>query len=122
MGVREAEPQLLITVTRSGGFGGIMRTWTARVREADADDWRPLVRKGVPTEATPGSASDGDAMPRSNPPTPAGADRFVWTVRVRDGQDKRSLRCSEADLTDAARDLIDRVRSTPGSAGRSAVS
>lgn len=118
---READAQLQITVTRSGGFGGIMRTWTARVEGADADAWRPLVRKGVPVETTAvGVDRDGTAG-RQQTAAPAGRpDRFIWTVLVRDGDDKRRLRCSETDLTPAARDLIERVQQAPGSPGGSA--
>lgn len=107
---RDDEPQLLITVTRSGGFGGIRRAWTVTLDGAEAEQARPLLEQAVPeTDArlpAPGARRGG--MP----------DRFVWTIVVRDGSDERTLRCSEADLSDAARDVIARVKAAPGSRTR----
>lgn len=157
-----ADPQLVITVTRSGGFAGLMRVWEVRVADGEpqADRWRAMVAPlatsseadGVPDlpdedarehddagagtddvsgdvgdrtppaeDRTPPAedrtpAPDGpspltdDPAKLATPRAPRGADRFVWTIVVVDDPDRWTLRCTENDLTDDARTLIDAVR------------
>jgi len=83
---------VLITVTRSGGFAGVRRTWY--VESDESDGWPPLV----------------EACPWREEPDPSGADRFVWHIEVRAPAPAREARLPEEAVQGPWRELVDRVR------------
>ncbi|MEU1972422.1 protealysin inhibitor emfourin [Microbacterium sp. NPDC019599] len=90
-------PALVVAVTRTGGFAGLTRVWTAEPREDEASTWIALIGR-CPWDET----LDLD---------PQGADRFQWSIRARCGPDDDR----EAELPDRAvqgpwRELVDAVR------------
>ncbi len=89
-----------MTVTRTGGFAGLRRTWHAQPDTADAPQWIALI------DGCPWDAADPT---RAVPPT--GADRFVWHVDARCGDDAREAALADPDVRGPWRELIDAVRS-----------
>ena len=92
-----ADPALVVAVTRTGGFAGLTRRWTAEPREDEAPVWIDLIARCPWDER-----ADVE---------PGGADRFVWRIRAQCLPDEER----EADLPDRAvtgpwRDLVDAVR------------
>ncbi|WP_243076897.1 protealysin inhibitor emfourin [Microbacterium sp. SS28] len=90
-------PALVVAVTRTGGFAGIARAWTAEPREAEAPEWMALIAR-----------CPWDERLESDP---RGADRFQWSIRAQCGPEEDR----EAELPDRAvqgpwRDLVDAVR------------
>lgn len=86
-----------ISVTRSGGFAGITRRAEVNTSALpDPDGWQALV-------------SRVDLAEYRDEPTRQ-PDRFVYTVDI----DGTSAHFGETDLTDALRELIDRVFATAG--------
>ncbi|WP_208324034.1 protealysin inhibitor emfourin [Diaminobutyricimonas sp. TR449] len=79
-----------ITVTRSGGFGGLTRSWSIEI-SGDEDEWRDLVAHLPWDEVHPA------------PPQP---DRYVYRVRCA----RREATIPEQQLTGPWRELVDRVR------------
>lgn len=88
-----------VTVTRTGGFAGLRRTWHAQPERADAPQWIALI------DGCPWDAADPD---RDIPPT--GADRFVWHVDARCGDAAREAALADPEVQGPWRDLIDAVR------------
>ncbi|CAN5118223.1 hypothetical protein BH09ACT6_BH09ACT6_14690 [soil metagenome] len=130
-------PLMRVSVVRSGGFAGVIRTWHADATdEAEAADWRKLLDSCTwndeaavsetpvltPPVCTHPSAAPPEATPRA-PMTPEaappGADRFVYRISVvsatpagsisRSDHDREAT-LSESQLTGPWRDLIDRVK------------
>jgi len=93
------EVVLLITVTRSGGFAGLRRTWRAQADSSAAPQWRALL------DECPWDAADP-----TRPLPPSGADRFVWRVEARCGEEARAAALAEPDVQGPWRQLIDAVR------------
>lgn len=94
-----------ITVTRTGGFAGLRRTWTA---EADADGaapWLSLI-----------DGCDWDAASSLNDLVPTGADRYIWVLDARWHDTAREAALTEPDVTGPWRDLVDAVRDARNSA------
>jgi hypothetical protein len=89
-----------VTVTRTGGFAGLRRTWRAQPDTADAPEWIALI-DGCPWDA----ADPTRAVP------PAGADRFVWHVDARCGDAAREAALADPEVQGPWRELIDAVRS-----------
>jgi hypothetical protein len=97
------DPRLVavaVTVTRTGGFAGLRRTWHAQPEAMDAPQWIALI-EGCPWEA---------ADP-TRPLDTAGADRFVWHVDARCGDAEREAALADPDVRGPWRELIDAVRS-----------
>lgn len=88
-----------ITVTRSGGFAGLRRTWAAEADTAGAPQWIALL------EECPWDAADP-----TRPLPPYGADRFVWRVDARCGEDARAAALADPEVQGPWRELIDAVR------------
>lgn len=93
------EPHLVITVTRTGGFAGIARTWHA---EAPPAAYAPLSRlvAACPWEDDP-------------PGVRGRADGFTFLVDVVDGPTTKSQTLPEQAVTGAWENLIDAVRAAP---------
>ena len=88
---------LLVAVTRTGGFAGITRVWTAEPVDDEASEWIALISRCPWDERL-----DLD---------PHGADRFQWSIRAQCAPDEER----EAELPDRAvtgpwRELVDAVR------------
>lgn len=79
-----------ITITRSGGFAGLKRTWSIEL-SGDEEDWRELL----------GSLPWDEVRPA--PPQP---DRYVYRVRCA----PREVTIPEQQLTGPWRELVERVR------------
>ncbi|WP_104167913.1 protealysin inhibitor emfourin [Arthrobacter sp. SX1312] len=96
-----------IQITRSGGVGGLTRTWSLEVSRAEAEQrWLPLAE--AEAEASPG---EGVRQPD------AARDRFTYRITV--GYTEVSV--PESRLAEPWRELIDRARAaarTPPAPGR----
>ena len=84
-----------ITVTRSGGFAGLTRKWSATVtEEAETKQWRELLDQLPWDQVT------------SKPAEPAEPDRFIYRVRCAN----RQAVVPEQRFTGVWQQLLDRVR------------
>lgn len=93
---RPAEP-VVVAVTRSGGFAGLTREWTAEPAPEDAPVWVDLIER-CPWD---------DPLDRD----PAGADRFVWSIHATCGDAaERAADLPDRALTGPWRALVDAVR------------
>jgi len=98
-----------IVVERTGGFAGIGRQWSVTASADDAQ-WRALI------EACPWDrAGDKDRAPAAES-TPAGADRFSWSVVARCGEEERRVELAEQEVSGAWRELIEAVRTAAAGA------
>ena len=88
---------VVVTVVRTGGFAGLRREWTAAPSPAEASHWRALI------DGCPWGDADGDA-------DDAGADRFVWRIDARAGDDERSAAVPETRLDGPWKSLVDEVQ------------
>ncbi|WP_396600193.1 protealysin inhibitor emfourin [Frigoribacterium sp. R86507] len=88
-----------VTVSRSGGFAGLTRSWSVDVdSEPDTESWLVLI----------------DQVPWSQAPASAQAvqpDRFVWVITA-ETRPTRKAKLPEQQVTGPWRELVDRVRST----------
>lgn len=82
--------RILVRVTRSGGFAGLTREWTAEA----TDSRDPLVEL---VEACP--------WRRPITPDPHSRDRFTWRIEVR-GDLRRTATLPDAALDGPWRDLV----------------
>lgn len=92
--------ELVVTVLRTGGFGGVRRCWRAEPPAADRSEWAVLIDQ-CPWDAdatTPVPVSSG--LP----------DRYVWSIHARAGEQQHSADVGEAALTGPWRELVERVR------------
>ncbi|WP_217178817.1 protealysin inhibitor emfourin [Streptomyces sp. AC495_CC817] len=78
------DDQFVIAVVRTGGIAGLRRRWSVEPPPSDTGDWIALI------ESCPWDA------PR---PDTEGADRFVWSIRVRTPSERL-----EQELPDTALD------------------
>ncbi|KQZ82153.1 hypothetical protein ASD56_14815 [Microbacterium sp. Root166] len=93
-------------MTRSGGFAGMTRRWSAVPPPAQAPEWMALIAQ-CPWDAAPAAPGRDDA-PRE---PSAGADRFTWWIHVRLGEaSEREAELPDQDLVGAWRELVDAVR------------
>ena len=110
---------MLVIVTRSGGFGGLRRTWSVLIDEQpDAADWLVLLAE-LPWDDVP--------------PQPPQPDRFVYVIRyerqsgapvARDTASRplatdppeREATLAEQQLQGPWRELVDRVRTANSAA------
>jgi hypothetical protein len=88
-----------VTVTRTGGFAGLRRTWHAEPDTAETPQWIALI-DGCPW----------DAADPARDLAPIGADRFVWHVDARCGDAAREAALADPEVQGPWRDLIDAVR------------
>jgi len=88
-----------VTVSRSGGFAGLTRSWSVDVdAEPDTESWLVLIDR-LPWSQAPGARQ------------PTQPDRFVWVITA-DSRPTRKARLPEQQLTGPWRELVDRVRTT----------
>lgn len=81
-----------VTVTRSGGFAGLSRTWAVTVDDQpDAESWNNLLDRLPWTEGAKAA------------PQP---DRYVYEIRY----SRRRVTLPEQQLTGPWRELVERVR------------
>lgn len=111
-----ADAPVEVAVTRSGGFAGITRRWRAEPPPAEASQWRELIGQ-CPWDAAPavrsGKGSETDGIPVADTGTKErpGADRFVWGIYARCGEDvERETELADDELVGAWRELVDAVR------------
>lgn len=83
---------LTISITRTGGFAGVRRSWLLEVEnEPEVQEWCDIV----------------DACPWDDRPRPtAGADRYLYRIAA----DGREATVPEAQLVGPWRELVNRVR------------
>ena len=93
---RGSDLVVIVTVTRSGGIAGIRRSWRAQAAEDEASPWIARIQE-CPWDA----ARLGRVQ---------GADRFVWDVDARCGEDERQAELADSDVRGPWRELIDAVR------------
>ena len=102
----QAAAPVEVAVTRSGGFAGMTRRWSAVPPPAQAPEWMELIAQ-CPWDAAP-AAPGRDDSPRE---PGAGADRFTWWIHVRLGEaSEREAELPDQDLVGAWRELVDAVR------------
>jgi hypothetical protein len=93
-----------VAVTRTGGFAGLQRRWHAVPHDSESSQWVTLIRQ-CPWGESAGS-HDGNADP-----APSGADRFVWLINARCGDDlDEQAELADEQVTGAWLALIDAVR------------
>ena len=97
-----------IVVTRSGGFGGLTRTWSLEVSRTEAEQrWLPLAEAQVEDQGGehPDSLVDDQAAKAA-----AGGsvqrDRFTYRIAI----GYTEVQLPESELDDAWRELVDRAR------------
>ncbi|KHK98865.1 hypothetical protein LK09_08355 [Microbacterium mangrovi] len=97
-----AQPAVVVTVVRSGGFAGIRRRWEAAAGGDAAPRWIALI----------------DDCPWDQPPPhSAGADRFVWRISVSWSRaDDRSVELPEDALTGPWQKLVEEVQAAADAA------
>ncbi len=113
-----------IEITRSGGFGGLTRTWSLEVSRTEAEQrWLPLAQAEAaddpsddPAESSEVTATGAATGAPAGAAAPRGGDRQRdrFTYRIAIGYTEVHL--SESHLADPWRELIDRARAaTPAS-------
>jgi len=86
---------VVIAVVRTGGIAGIRRRWRVTASQDEAGQWLALI----------------DSCPWDSPaPDPDGADRFVWSIRVRTPSDRREQDLPDTALDGPWRELVEAVR------------
>jgi hypothetical protein len=92
----EGSPPVVVAVTRTGGFAGLTKAWTAEPREDEASVWSELI-----------SRCPWDEPARTDPHS---ADRFQWNIRAQCGPDEdRRADLPDRALTGPWRELVDAV-------------
>lgn len=87
---------VVVTVIRSGGIAGRRRQWRAQPAPDDTPRWKTLV------DSCPWDDAGGES---------AGADRFVWIIRVADGRvPPREAELPDSRLDGPWRELVEAVR------------
>ena len=97
----QPDPELWVTVVRSGGFAGLVRRWSVEPEPDRAPVWEQLIL------ACPW---DHAAAPSAQDAPPAGADRFQWEVCASRRGDTRRAALPDQQLTGPWRELVDAVR------------
>lgn len=90
---------IAVTVTRTGGFAGMRRTWRAQPDRTEAPQWIALI-DGCPW----------DAADPNRDIVPTGADRYMWHVDARCGDSAREAALADPEVQGPWRALIDAVR------------
>lgn len=91
----QADADVVIAVVRSGGIAGISRRWRVEAEPAEATSWITLI-ESCPWDDDPG--------------TPSGADRFVWSIRVRTPVERRERELPDSELAGPWLTLVQAVR------------
>lgn len=86
--------RVVIAVVRTGGIAGIRRRWRVEPDPDEAGDWIALIER-CPWDEAPGGS---------------GADRFVWSIRVRTPSERREQELPDDALDGPWRELVDAVR------------
>jgi hypothetical protein len=102
-----------VSVSRGGGFGGLVRTSTADTDRLSARDGRQLTALVKRAGLAGGPAPAREAPPEPGPKEP-GPDRFIYAVIVEDQGQTRQARFSERSLPAEVRNLISWVGSVSG--------
>lgn len=89
------DAQVVIAVARTGGIAGIRRRWRVEAPREEAGDWIALI------DSCPWDAPAADGI---------GADRFVWSIRVRTPSERHAQELPDAALDGPWRELVDAVR------------
>lgn len=87
--------RVVIAVVRTGGIAGIRRRWRVEPGPEEAGQWISLI------ESCPWDAQAPDTT---------GADRFVWSIRVRTPSERREQELPDDALDGPWRELVDAVR------------
>jgi hypothetical protein len=103
-----------IEITRSGGFGGLTRTWSVEVSRTEAEQrWLPLAEAeaaGSPDETQAEAPAGTQAGIQADADAPRGGsrqrDRFTYRIAI----GYTEVHLSESHLGDPWRELIDRAR------------
>lgn len=103
-----------VEITRSGGFGGLTRTWSVEVSRTEAEQrWLPLAQAEAGGTPAGGTAPDSEAPAGQGvrggggtPPAGPERDRFVYRIAI--GYTEVYL--PESRLDDPWRELIDRAK------------
>nr|WP_314842031.1 protealysin inhibitor emfourin [uncultured Microbacterium sp.] len=90
-----SDAPVVIAVVRSGGIAGIRRQWRVEPDPADTSEWITMI-DSCPWD----EESDADA----------GADRFIWIIRVRTPAEKRERELPDSELSGPWRALVDAVK------------
>ena len=90
---------IAVTVTRTGGIAGMRRRGARSPTRAEPPHWITLI------EECPWDAADP-----ARPIPPTGADRFVWHVDARCGEQQREAALPDPEVQGPWRELIDAVR------------
>jgi hypothetical protein len=93
---------IAVTVTRTGGFAGLRRTWRTEPDPADAPHWIALI------DDCPWDAADP-----ARPIPPSGADRFMWHLDAQCGDAAREAALADPEVEGPWRELIDAVKAAP---------
>lgn len=89
------DADVVIAVVRSGGIAGISRRWRVEAEPAEAPEWIALI------ESCPWD---------ENADAPAGADRFVWSIRVRTPAERHERELPDSALAGPWLALVQAVR------------
>lgn len=95
-----AEPDVVVTVVRSGGFAGLRREWTAAPAAHDAGHWIALI-DDCPWDAA------------GSPVSAPGPDRFTWRIHAVCGPRDVEAVLPETDLRGPWQTLVDEVQAFP---------
>ena len=96
------DADVVIAVVRSGGIAGISRRWRVEAEPSQASEWIPLI------ESCPWD---------ENPDASTGADRFVWSIRVRTPVERHERELPDSELTGPWLALVQAVRDASRTAG-----
>jgi len=99
--------RVAVTVTRTGGIAGLRRTWRAEAVDDDVHYWVELIEQCPWDAVTDGTSPDGTGSGRTGI---RGADRFLWLLDARCGEDAHDAELAESDVDGPWRELIDAVR------------
>jgi len=89
------DAHVVIAVVRTGGIAGIRRRWRVEAPPADSRLWIELVERCPWDEPAPDSS---------------GADRFMWSIRVRTPSANREHELPDTALDGPWRELVQAVR------------
>ncbi len=95
-----SDAPVVIAVVRTGGIAGIRRKWRVEPDPTETHHWIAMI------DSCPWDA-DHDAD--------AGADRFVWLIRVRTPSEERERELPDSALDGPWRELVNAVREASAS-------
>lgn len=89
------DADVVIAVVRSGGIAGISRRWRVEAEPSHASEWIALIERCPWDE---------------NPDASTGADRFVWSIRVRTPVERHERELPDSALAGPWLALVQAVR------------